>query len=98
MVLVQYKMLEPFRGASGVDWIYRPDAQLDEEIARMDRFRRGPQSSSRGYRLNPEAFYMRFVKRDAKASSPAISMPIDHFKQIMISVPKGSAGWHTTPL
>jgi hypothetical protein len=92
MVLVQYKMLERTQGNSGADWIYRPDNQLDDEINRMDRFRQPAQGAITGYRLNPEAFYMRFVKREASTSTPAITMPIDHFKAIRANMPGGPRG------
>jgi hypothetical protein len=88
LVLVQYKMLE----RAGSDWIFRPDDQLDEEIERMDLFRQTEAASTTSYRLNPEAFYMRFVKRDGKITSPAITMPIDHFKMIRANPVVGPRG------
>jgi hypothetical protein len=87
LVLVQYKMLERTHD----DWIYRPDDQLDKEIARMDLFRKAS-SKLVGYRLNPEAFYMRFVKREGKIDGPAITMPVDHFKNIKANPSLGRRG------
>lgn len=78
MVLVQYKMLEA--NTARTDWIYRPDAQLDAEVQRMDQFRQSRAAQVSAYRINPEAFYMKFVKRDAPTGSHPILMPIDHFK------------------
>lgn len=89
LVLVQYKMLERTKDD---DWIYRPDDQLDKEIKRMDLFRRAGSPLTAGYRLNPEAFYMRFVKREGKIDSPAITMPIDHFKEIRADPSVGPGG------
>ena len=77
MVLLQYKMLEKDKE----DWIYRPDKQLDKEVMRIETFRNA--SSGRpDYRLNPEAFYFKFVKRDASTGSASCIMPVDHFNLI----------------
>jgi hypothetical protein len=83
-------MLE--RADSGNDWIYRPDDQLDKEIERMDLFRKTASASVAGYRLNPEAFYMRFVRREGKTDGPTITMPIDHFKMVRASPCVGPRG------
>jgi hypothetical protein len=80
MVLVQYKMLEPAGGSEVWDWIYRPDRQFREEIARMEKFRK--KSTGRDYRLNSEAFYLKFVKRDSSTDSSSIIMPLDHFQSL----------------
>lgn len=87
LVLVQYKMLERAKD----DWVYRPDGQLDKEVERMNLFRQAS-STFADYRLNPEAFYMRFVKREGKIDSPAITMPIDHFKKIRANPSVGPGG------
>ena len=89
LVLVQYKMLER---AKDDDWVYSPDDQLDKEIERMELFRQTGSPLANGYRLNPEAFYMRFVKREGKIDSPAITMPIDHFKKIRANPSVGPRG------
>jgi hypothetical protein len=41
IVMLQYKMLEPLRDDGDTDWIYRPDAKLDDEIRRMRKVRGG---------------------------------------------------------
>ena len=82
VVMVQYKMLEPTsrRDRGGTDWIYRPDANLESEIRRMERFSSGRPPSEHEYRLNPQVFYLKFVKRYRALKDPAIVMPIDHFE------------------
>jgi hypothetical protein len=80
MVLVQYKMLEPVERGESRDWIYRPDKQFKKEILRMEKFRK--KGNRRDYRLNPEAFYLKFVKRDASTDSNSIIMPLDHFQSL----------------
>lgn len=66
VVMLQYKMLEPLNADAMVtDWIYRPDAQLEEEIARMRVFDRDLAPDSSDYRFNSGMFYLKFVKRDA---------------------------------
>ncbi|MDA9420949.1 hypothetical protein [Bradyrhizobium sp. CCBAU 53380] len=77
LVLIQYKMLEP--NGSKTDWSYRPDAQLDAEVERMERFQRTVTSTA-SYRLNPEAFYMKFVKRTSGVGSGSITVALSHFK------------------
>jgi hypothetical protein len=32
------------------------------------------------YRINPQVFYLRFVRRDAELGKSAVTMPIDHFE------------------
>jgi hypothetical protein len=82
VVMLQYKMLEPSgRSDDGqVDWIYRPDQQLDAEIRRMDRFCQTCIPSQYEYRLNPGVFYLKFVKRDASIANGGIVVPIDHYR------------------
>jgi len=77
VVMLQYKMLEP-DGAS--DWIYRPDAQLDEEIQRMRAFSADFPAGAGEYRLNPDIFYFKFVKRDGAVGDASLIMPLDHFE------------------
>jgi hypothetical protein len=76
VVMIQYKMLEPSDG----DWIYRPDFKLDDEIARMTKFRVDYQPSEPEYRINSEFLYLKFVKRDALIKNAAILMPLEHFE------------------
>lgn len=81
IVMVQYKMLEPTsRSDQGdTDWIYRPDSNLDSEIRRMEQFDSGHPPGEYEYRLNPQTFYLKFVKRYRALKDAAIVMPIDHF-------------------
>ena len=78
VVMLQYKMLEPHDS----DWIYRPDKKLKEEIARMRRFATAHPPGPNEYRLNPQVFYLKFVKRDGAIRSGGIVMPIDHFDTV----------------
>jgi len=82
IVMVQYKMLEPERDGTDTDWIYRPDTKLDSEIRRMRKFARNHSPGPFEYRLNPEVFYLKFVKRDGAISNGAIVTPIDHFEKL----------------
>lgn len=83
IVMVQYKMLESQRRNTGdVDWIYRPDQKLETEIKRMQRFRKSHAPDQFEYRLNPEVFYLKFVKRDGAMKNASITMPIDHFERL----------------
>ena len=82
IVMVQYKMLEPRTGRAIHDWIYRPDDNLDNEIRRMRKFITADAPGQYEYRLNPQVFYLKFVKRDAMAKNASIVMPIDHFTRL----------------
>ena len=83
VVMVQYKMLEPLQqNDSGTDWIYRPDDNLESEIERMRKFRKEHSPSPYEYRLNPQVFYLRFIKRDGALRNAAITIPIDHFERL----------------
>lgn len=83
VVMVQYKMLEPYKPKDGdKDWVYRPDAKLDSEIGRMRKFSKKHPPGQFEYRLNPQVFYLKFVKRDGALSNAGIVMPIDHFEQL----------------
>lgn len=83
IVMVQYKMLEPHKpGDEDTDWIYRPDANLDSEIKRMRKFGQQHPPGPYEYRLNPQVFYLKFVKRDGALRSAGIVLPIDHFEQV----------------
>ncbi|MGH2567030.1 MAG: hypothetical protein ACRDGA_01740 [Bacteroidota bacterium] len=76
VVMVQYKMLDPHNK----DWLYRPDAQLATEIARMKAFSTSHSPGTLEYRINPQVFYLRFVRRDATLGQSTATMPIDHFE------------------
>ena len=82
MVMVQYKMLEPLGDGRDTDWVYRPDEQLERQLARMRSFgSRGAPGLSE-YRLNPQAFYLKFVRRDASLGRTPITIPIEHFEKL----------------
>lgn len=80
VVMLQYKMLEPVWREDATEWVYRPDRQLEKEIKRMGRFGRSHASGSLEYRINPQVFYLRFVRRNAMLGKSAVTMPIDHFE------------------
>lgn len=82
IVMVQYKMLEPSRTAEQTDWLYRPNKQLKKEISRMKRFSKSHAPGPLEYRINPQVYYLRFVRRDAALGKQAVTMPIDHFKTL----------------
>ena len=83
IVMVQYKMLEPdYRENGGTDWVYRPDNNLDSEISRMENFNINHSPGQYEYRLNPQVFYLKFIKRNRTLKNAAISMPIDHFERL----------------
>ena len=83
VVMLQYKMLEAMGKTDDVtDWIYRPDSQLNIEIDRMKVFGASHAPGPREYRLNPQVFYMKFVKRDAAFGEGGIIMPLDHFEKV----------------
>ena len=80
VVMVQYKMLEPHRRGRKTDWIYRPDRQFEEELDRMKVFSQSHAPKPLEYRINPQVFYLRFVRRDTKLGKVTATMPIDHFE------------------
>ena len=83
--MVQYKMLElQARQDGDNDWVYRPDANLESEIKRMGKFSRQHPPGPHEYRLNPQVFYLKFVKRNGSLSNAAIILPIDHYKRIRV--------------
>jgi len=79
VVMVQYKMLEADRQDGVTDWLYRPDGQLKKELARMRLFSQAHAPGPLEYRINPQVFYLRFVRRDAVLGKSAVTIPIDHF-------------------
>ena len=85
IVMVQYKMLKEERRRDGSsDWIFRPDNQFQEEVARM----RIPaiEGAMMDYRLNSSPFFFKFVKRRLIGSSPkSFLISLDHLKQILVS-------------
>lgn len=80
VVMVQYKMLEPHRNGRKTDWIYRPDRQLQREMERMKLFGHMNSPDALEYRINPQVFYLRFVRRDAELGKSTATVPIDHFQ------------------
>lgn len=83
IIMVQYKMLEPYETkGEQKDWIYRPDNKLDDEIARMRKFSAEHPLKPHEYRLNPQVYYLKFVKRNGALSNAGIVMPIDHFDKL----------------
>lgn len=80
VIMVQYKMLEPVRSGGDTDWLYHPDGQFSKELARMKRFSHAHAPGPLEYRINPQVFYLRFVRRDAQLGKSAVTMPIDHFE------------------
>lgn len=83
MVLVQYKMLDLEESEAKAEWVYRPDGQLREEVRRMEVFAAGEPQGPFEYRLNPEAFYLKFVKRDGRLREAPILLPLGHFKRVL---------------
>ena len=83
IVMVQYKMLKPHeRKDRDKDWIYRLDPNLDGQIECMRKFAKLHTPGPYEYRLNPQVFYLKFVKRDSRLSSAGIVLPIDHFERL----------------
>jgi hypothetical protein len=80
MVMLQYKMLN--RTGPG-DWVFRPDGQLEEELARMRKFANAHLPAVAGYRFNPSAFYLKFVQRDGALRKAGLIMPLDHYESYL---------------
>lgn len=83
IVMVQYKMLEEETQEDGNrDWLFRPDQQLRDEIARMRLpIFEGPLND---YRLNPNPFFFKFVKRKiVDDSQQSFFVSLEHLNQIL---------------
>ena len=82
IVMVQYKMLKPNSEDQNTDWIYYPDSdsQFQEEMNRMKRFSQSHSPGPLEYRINPQVFYLRFVRRDATLGKSTVTMPVDHYE------------------
>ena len=80
VVMVQHKMLEPHPSGRSTDWIYRPDEQFEEELDRMKVFSQSRSPGPLEYRINPQVFYLRFVRRDATLGKSTITVPVDHYE------------------
>ena len=82
VVMVQYKMLEPNIKSQETDWVYYPDSdpQFQKELSRMKDFSKAHSPGPLEYRINPQVFYLRFVRRDSMLGRSTLTMPIDHFE------------------
>ncbi|SFB31723.1 hypothetical protein [Azotobacter beijerinckii] len=94
IVMVQYKMLEQYSPSEcEAEWVYRPDANMNKEIKRMQIFSAACQADPLEYRLNPEVFYLKLVRRDGRLTSGSIIIPISHYSLLVKNpVCKGSRG------
>ena len=85
IVMIQYKMLEEAKGEIGsIDWLFRPDNQLRDEISRMKlpEF----QKKISDYRLNRSPFFFKLVKRKVvEDSCQSFLLSLDHLNQILSS-------------
>jgi hypothetical protein len=90
LVMVQYKMMESIvasaatRTAGRKQWFVRINRQFQAELARMRRFDTEVDQGTGPYRLNPGAFFIKMVKRDAPTSSAGVIISLahlDHFLQ-----------------
>jgi hypothetical protein len=85
IIMVKYKMLgECKQDNESRDWLFRPDDQLREEIARMQlpAFKR----TVTDYRLNRNPFFFKFVKRKiVDDSHQSFLVSLDHLNQILTS-------------
>jgi hypothetical protein len=93
IVMVQYKMLEQGKdGGEDGDWIFRLNKQARSEIDRM----RIPATAVTvdDYRLNPNPFYFKFVKRKPDEQSPrSFLVSLEHLNQLRkTSASKGPKG------
>lgn len=87
VVFVQYKMFSGVQGENG----YRPDNQLEIEIARMDTATAtlsqiDEDDSCDGYRFGPEPFFLKFCKKllshDGVGATPAFYVPVAYWKRL----------------
>lgn len=84
IVMVQYKMLEPnSRLGEPTDWIYRPDPNMADEVMRMRAFTVRHAPGPLEYRLNPEVFYLKFVRRNGRLTNGSIITPVDHYERML---------------
>ena len=85
-VMVQYKMLKENYNPTTyeTDWIFRPDGQLEDEIARMKL----PTISGtiNDYRLHRNPFFFKFVRRKGDGEShKAFVISLDHLNHLLVS-------------
>lgn len=84
IVMVQYKMLEPNRRlGEPTDWLYRPDTKMADEVRRMRAFASTHAAGPLEYRLNPEVFYLKFVRRNGSLTNGSIITPVDHYERLL---------------
>ncbi|OIP25254.1 hypothetical protein AUK22_08230 [bacterium CG2_30_54_10] len=85
IVMIQYKMLEEDKQTNdNRDWIFRPDQQLRDEIARMQL----PDFEGflNDYRLSRNPFFFKFVKRKIlNDTHKSFLVSLDHLNQILAS-------------
>ncbi|MBY3185614.1 hypothetical protein HFO24_28780 [Rhizobium laguerreae] len=88
VAFVQYKML---RGRDGEDG-YRPDGQLDVEIARMDAAAKmlaacGVDDSCDGYRFGTDPFFLKFCKKllthNDQGHVPGYYLPLSYWRKLV---------------
>lgn len=83
IVMLQYKMLEGDKqDGDSRDWLFRPDQQLRDEMARM----RLPDfdGSLSDYRLSRNPFFFKFVKRKVVDNThQSFLVSLDHLNQIL---------------
>jgi hypothetical protein len=88
LVMLQYKMMEKIAATgrspnvTGEGWFVAIDSQFRDELARMRRFD-VELGSSGPYRLNPGAFFVKMVKREASTSSSGIIITLAHLDDLM---------------
>jgi len=85
IVMVQYKMLEEDDHENvSHDWLFRPDKQFRDEVARMQLPTFGGSLSD--YRLSRNPFFFKFVKRKVfDDSHQSFLLSFDHLNQILAS-------------
>lgn len=85
IVMVQYKMLEREKGVGkNGDWVFRLNKQAKSEVDRM----RIPTTTlaADDYRLNPNPFYLKFVKRRLEDESPpSFLVSLEHLNQLLMT-------------
>ena len=83
--MLQYKMLEECEpDGERRDWLFRPDQQLYDEVARMKLpdFR----GVVHDYRLDSNPFYFKFVKRKIEYNTHnAFIVSLEHLKQLLVA-------------
>ncbi|MFJ5330806.1 hypothetical protein [Pectobacterium versatile] len=91
VVFVQYKMFSGVDGEKG----YRPDAQLAEEIKRMDGATAtlagvASDESCDGYRFGSDPFFLKFCSKllshDTGSHVPGMYIPVSYWKRLRKSV------------